>query len=92
MKMIKEATTKEVKIRHITGMITKREHIPLKMDKYTTDIMTSKEIGSILVTNNMIKVSIKGIGMRIINGLIQVVQVVKMIIITRAMIKNLTII
>jgi hypothetical protein len=93
MKMIKVVTTKEVKIRPITDMITKKEHIQLKMDKFTTDIMTNKVIGSILVTNNMIKVSIKGIGMRIINGLIQVVQVVKiMITITREMIKNLTII
>jgi len=92
MKTIKVATTKEVKIRLITGMITKREHIPLKMDKFTTDIMMNKEIGSILLTNNMIKVNIKGIGMKIINGLIQVVQVVKMIIIIRGMIKNLTII
>ena len=71
--------------------ITIKEHIPLKMEQFIMDTMTNKVIGLIQVTKRMIKVSIKDIGMIIINGLTRVVKI-KIIIRISNMIKNLTII
>ena len=73
-------------------MIMKKERVLLKMEQFTMDTMTNKEIGSILVHKLMIRVSTKDIGMKTINGLTQVVKITITVTIIKQMIKSLTII
>jgi hypothetical protein len=91
--MIKQVTMLEAMTKlPTTDTITKKEHTLPKMEQYTMDTMTNKEIGLILVTNNMIRVSIKDIGMKTINGLTQVVKIMTKVTRIKQMIKSLTII